>query len=134
MCLPGSRAQAQGLSCFEACGIFLDQGSNPSLLHWQVDSSLSHQGNGFSFSTCLSSERGQDQKAWELGVLSHSSGSAIKSSGASGQHLLLPQSCPTLCDPVDCSPPGSSVHGISQARILEWVAILLCVKLEKSGS
>ena len=30
--------------------------------------------------------------------------------------------CPTLCDPMDCSPPGSSVHGISQARILEWVA------------
>ena len=33
------------------------------------------------------------------------------------------QSCPTLCDPVDCRPPGSCVHGISQARILEWVAI-----------
>ena len=33
------------------------------------------------------------------------------------------QSCPTLCDPMGCSPPGSSVHGISQARILEWVAI-----------
>ena len=33
------------------------------------------------------------------------------------------QSCPTLCDPVDCSPPGSSVHRILQARILEWVAI-----------
>ena len=33
------------------------------------------------------------------------------------------QSCLTLCDPVDCGPPGSSVHGISQARILEWVAI-----------
>ena len=33
------------------------------------------------------------------------------------------QSCPTLCDPVDCSPPGSCVHGILQARILEWVAI-----------
>ena len=32
------------------------------------------------------------------------------------------QSCPTLCDPMDCSPPGSSVHGILQARILEWVA------------
>ena len=30
---------------------------------------------------------------------------------------------PTLCDPVDCSPPGSSVHGILQARILEWVAM-----------
>ena len=35
---------------------------------------------------------------------------------------LVAQSCPTLCDPMDCSPPGSSVHGILQARILEWVA------------
>ena len=33
------------------------------------------------------------------------------------------QSCPTLCDPMDCSPPGSLVHGIFQAWILEWVAI-----------
>ena len=33
------------------------------------------------------------------------------------------QSCPTLCDPIDCSPPGSSVHRILQARILEWVAL-----------
>ena len=33
------------------------------------------------------------------------------------------QSCPTLYNPMDCSPPGSSVHGILQARILEWVAI-----------
>ena len=35
----------------------------------------------------------------------------------------LLQSSPTLYDPMDCSPPGSSVHGISQAKILEWVAI-----------
>ena len=35
---------------------------------------------------------------------------------------LVAQSCPTLCDPVDCSPPGSSVHGISQVRILERTA------------
>ena len=33
------------------------------------------------------------------------------------------QSCPTLCDPIDGSPPGSSVHGILQARVLEWGAI-----------
>ena len=33
------------------------------------------------------------------------------------------QSCWTLCDPMDCSLPGSSVHGIYQARVLEWVAI-----------
>ena len=35
----------------------------------------------------------------------------------------LAQSCPTLCNLMDCSPPGSSVHGIFQARVLEWVAI-----------
>ena len=33
------------------------------------------------------------------------------------------QSCPTLSDPMDCSPPGSSVHGIFQARVLEWGGI-----------
>ena len=37
--------------------------------------------------------------------------------------VLFAQSCLTLCDPVDCSPPGSSVHGILQAGILERVAI-----------
>ena len=45
---------------------------------------------------------------------------------ATSSHFLLElvtQSCLTLCDPMDCSPPGSSVHGILQARILEWVAI-----------
>ena len=36
---------------------------------------------------------------------------------------LVAQSCLTLCDTVDCSPPGSSVHGILQARRLEWVTI-----------
>ena len=33
------------------------------------------------------------------------------------------QSCPTLSDPMDCSLPGSPIHGIVQARVLEWVAI-----------
>ena len=37
--------------------------------------------------------------------------------------VLVVQSCPTLCDPMDCSLPGSSVHEILQARILGWVAI-----------
>ena len=36
---------------------------------------------------------------------------------------LVAHSCPTLCHPMDYSPPGSSVHGILQARILEWVAM-----------
>ena len=42
--------------------------------------------------------------------------------GAGGAKLL--QSCSTLCDPMNCNPPGPSVHGILQARILEWVAML----------
>ena len=37
--------------------------------------------------------------------------------------VLVAQSCPTLCDSMICSPPGFSVHGILQARILEWIAI-----------
>ena len=39
-----------------------------------------------------------------------------------GNVHVCAQSCPTLCDPADCSPPGSSVHGILQARILQWVS------------
>ena len=41
----------------------------------------------------------------------------------------LLQSCRTLCDPMDSSPPGSSVHGILQERILEWVAISFSVSI-----
>ena len=43
------------------------------------------------------------------------------------------QSCPTLCDPMDCSLPGSSVHGILQARVLEWGAIAFSVFLYWQG-
>ena len=38
--------------------------------------------------------------------------------------VLVTQSCPTPCEPMNCSPPGSSVHGILQARMQEWVAML----------
>ena len=56
-----------------------------------------------------------------------------KNTGVGGHFLLqcmkvksqseIAQSCLTLCDPMDCSLPGSSIHGIFQARVLEWVAI-----------
>ena len=39
------------------------------------------------------------------------------------QTVLVNQWCPTLRDPMECSPPGSSIHGIFQARMLEWIAI-----------
>ena len=38
------------------------------------------------------------------------------------------QWCPTLSDPMDCGPPGSSVHGILQARVLEWGAIAFSIE------
>ena len=42
------------------------------------------------------------------------------------------QSCPTLCDPIDGSPPGSAVPGILQVRTLEWVAIFFSSSLQQS--
>ena len=44
------------------------------------------------------------------------------------------QSCPTLSNPMDCSLPGSSVHGVFQARVLEWVAVAFSeIRLELSN-
>ena len=70
---------------------------------------------------------------WQPTRLRHPWDSPGKNTGV-GCHFLLQcmkvksesevtQSHPTLCDPMDCSLPGSAVHGIFQARVLEWVAI-----------
>ena len=55
------------------------------------------------------------------GTLKESSPAAAAAAAAAAAKSL--QSCPTLCDPIDSSPPGSAVPGILQARTLEWVAI-----------
>ena len=76
---------------------------------------------------------------WQPTRLRHPWDSPGKTAGV-GCHFLLQcmkvksesevaQSCPTLSDPVDCSPPGSSIHGIFQARILEWGAIAFSISL-----
>ena len=75
---------------------------------------------------------------WQPTRLPHPWDSPSKNTGG-GCHFLLQcmkgksesevaQSCPTLSDPMDCSPPGSSIHGIFQARVLEWGAIAFSVK------
>ena len=74
------------------------------------------EGNGTQLQhSCL--ENPMDKGAWQAtvhGILKrHAAAAAAKSL----------QSCPTLCDPIDASPPGSVVPGILQARTLEWVAI-----------
>ena len=120
---PGSVVVAHGLSCFTACGVLLDQESNLCLLHCHVDSSPpSQQGSPirvfwatsalFRLSFLLNKYPG-------VGFLDHRVCVCVCVC------VLVAQSCLTLCDPMDCSPPGSSVHGILQARILEWVAISL---------
>ena len=58
---------------------------------------------------------------WQHHCLSVGPEAPARLPAAAAAKLL--QSCPTLCDPVDSSPPGSCVHGILQARVLEWVAI-----------
>ena len=50
---------------------------------------------------------------------------AAAAAAAAAAAIKLLQSCPTLCNPIDGSPPGSPVPGILQARTLEWVAISL---------
>ena len=54
-------------------------------------------------------------------MLSSAGMTTIRNSAAAAAKSL--QSCPTLCDPIDGSPPGSPVPGILQARTLEWVAM-----------
>jgi len=49
--------------------------------------------------------------------------SMIAFSEPSESESEVAQSCPTLCDPMDCSLSGSSIHGIFQARVLEWIVI-----------
>ena len=89
-------------------GIFPTQGTNPSLLfllHWQVGSlPLAPPGKP-----------------------------SCKGEVCMHVHADLLQSCPALCDPLDCNPRGSSVHGFLQARILEWVAISFSRDLSHPG-
>ena len=71
-----------------------------------------------SFQNVLST---RDQDLWHEGLESTCYLSSLGESAAAAAKSL--QSCPTLCDPIDGSPPGSPIPGILQARTLEWVAI-----------
>ena len=60
------------------------------------------------------------EKTWVQALAAAGQGGAAAGPPAKGEGG---DGCTTLCDPMDCSPPGSSVHGILQARILAWVAM-----------
>ena len=78
------------------------------------------EGNGYPLQdSCL--ENAMDRGAWRAAV--HGFAKGWDTTERARMHAKLLQSCLTLCDPMECSLPGSSVHRILQARILEWVAI-----------
>ena len=137
----GSGVVTQGLSCLSPCGVFPDQGLNSCPLHWQGDSQpLDHQGLPICLlfvllrvftDTCwlklfLPSLYFTLHK-WSLSlqiIISTKYCSPKQKATRSYVvcvHAKLLQSCPTLCNPRDCSLPGPSVLGILQARILEWL-------------
>ena len=87
-------------SCSLLQGIFPVQGSNPGLQYYrQIIYQLGHQGS--------------------LYILYYTK---FKNIPTLKVKVLITQSCPTLCNLMDCSPPGSSVHRILQVRTLEWVS------------
>ena len=91
-----------------------------------LDRGLAHTSSGHSIRGAGGKQRGTGPSStWSDRVLATghlAEGEARVPAGMKGK-VLIAQSCPTLRDPMDCSPPGSSVHRISQARILECVAM-----------
>ena len=104
-------------------GIFLNQGSNPGLLHCRhILYQLSYQRSLIHINTPIRNKkffkrenRNPESVAGclfiEAGLTSKMMISNLKSESK------IAQSCPILCDPMDCSPPGSSIHGIFQVRV-----------------
>ena len=109
---------AHRLSCSAACGMLSNQGSNPPLLHRQVDSlSLGNQGSRLLTSLL------EHFHAALIGLTMITLNSCMIFSVAAAAAAKSLQSCPTLCNPIDSSPPGSPVPGVLQARTLGWVAM-----------
>ena len=81
------------------------------------DFSLTHSGNLHVFSWRRS------VPTFKTGLLGFSHDCFWQCAVRGGCGVLVTQLCPTLCDPMDCSPPGSSVHGALQARTLKWAAV-----------
>ena len=120
-------------------GIFPTQGLNPRLLHYRwILYHLSHPGShklGKEIGTQVQEARKNDSPMlsrvlsfnlkgldyyWKQLPPNHGVFIKYTKHAAAAKSL---QSCPTLCDPVDSSPPGSTVSGILQGRTVEWVAI-----------
>ena len=99
-----------------------DQGLNPYRLHWKVESwPQDCQGSPWLKHSVLLFSSSLSSAQWAQSLPQHFT-EALAFSRLAWEMCVNAQSCPTLCNHMDCSPPGSSVHGIFQARILEQVA------------
>ena len=80
----------------------------------------------------LSAHQGTSEKPQKAFTKAGTSLKLLSAAAAAAKSLQL---CPTLCDPMDCSPPGSFLHGIFQARVLEWgaIAFSLCSLTSKNS-
>ena len=95
-------------------------------LHFHFLLSCIGEGNGNPLQ-CSCVDNPRDTGAWWAAVFGVAqSWTRLKRLSSSSSSSLVVQWCLTLCDPLDSSLPGSSVHGIFQERILEWVAISYC--------
>ena len=119
LCPWNSPGKSSGVgSHFLFQGIFLTQGLNRGVSHCrQIPYHLSHQ-----VQSLQNKLWGQKLIKWNLPSSKEKVSLTLKSS-VTQKKSETTQLCPTLCDPMGCSLPGSSVHGILQARILEWIAI-----------
>ena len=142
-CSPGKNT---GVGCHTLLqGIFLTQGSNPhlsllycmwilySLSHlWSSCLSLLLLGRLSHVRLCATPQTAAHQAPLSLGFSrqEHWSGLPFPSPMCESE---VAQSCPTPSDPMDCSLPGSSIHGICQARVLEWGAIAFCMSISRKA-
>ena len=114
--LPG---KSHGWRSLEGCSPWGRWGSDTERLHLHFSLSCIGEGNGNPLQrSCLENPR--DGEAWLAAVYGVAQSRTRLKWLSSSMSFQL---CLTLCDPVDCSPLGSSVHGIFQARIPEWVAL-----------
>ena len=105
------------------------------LLRWEIlqEKRLGKRNQRSDFRHVLTPEAHQTsnwRRSWDTGVQNSGESPGLETQmwGSPPRSVLLclaTQLCLTLCDPMDCSPPRCSVHGIFQTRILDWVAILL---------
>ena len=125
--LPG---KSHGWRSLAGCSPWgLEESDTTERLHFHFSLSCTGEGNGNPLQ-CSCLENPRDRGAWWAAVYgvtqSRTQLEQLSSSSNSMGYISeneVAQSCPTLRDPTDCSPPGSSVLGIFQARVLEWVTI-----------